>query len=103
MNINAQQRTRLTQSFARLNVRPLTNVNFQATVGTVVPRDVRLEPLPADIVEIAPQFRGFSFVAVREEIVIVEPSSLKIVFLRSRPPSNHTSVSSVRESVLPVS
>jgi len=63
----------------RANPRPLTNVNFSLSVGTVVPRDVRLSVLPADVVEIVPQYRGYSFVLVKDEIVIVEPSSYKIV------------------------
>jgi hypothetical protein len=64
---------------ARLNVQPLTRVNFSVSVGTVIPRDVRLQPLPADVVEIVPQYRGYDFVLVKDEIVIVEPSSTKIV------------------------
>lgn len=79
VNINDQQRTRISQSVARLNVKPLTNVNFSLSVGTVVPRDVRFEPLPADIVEIVPQYRGYSFFMVRDEIVIIDPSSFQIV------------------------
>jgi hypothetical protein len=64
---------------SHLNVQPLTNVNFSLSVGTAVPRDVRLQPLPADVVEVVPQYRGYNFVLVRDEIVIVEPSSYKIV------------------------
>ncbi|PAY03831.1 hypothetical protein CK489_36620, partial [Bradyrhizobium sp. UFLA03-84] len=69
----------VSQSIARLDVRPLTSVNFSVSVGTVVPRDVRLQQLPADVVEIVPQYRGYDFVVVKDEIVIVEPSSYKIV------------------------
>ena len=58
---------------------PLNNVNFSLSVGTVVPRDVRFQLLPADVVEILPQYRGYSFIVVRDDIVIVEPSSYKIV------------------------
>jgi hypothetical protein len=79
VNINDQQRTRLSQSFARVNVQPLNNVNFSVSVGAAIPRDVHLHPLPADIVEVVPQYRGYNFVRVRDEIVIVEPSSHKIV------------------------
>src|SRR5947207_918225 len=32
VNINEQQRTRLSQTFARLDVKPLTNVNFNVSV-----------------------------------------------------------------------
>ncbi|MGE9007107.1 DUF1236 domain-containing protein [Leptospira interrogans] len=84
VNINDQQRTRVTQSISRLNVQPLTNVNFSLSVGTAVPRDVRLQTLPADVVEIVPQYRGYSFFVVRDEIVIVEPSTYKIVTVLQR-------------------
>ncbi|WP_050990896.1 DUF1236 domain-containing protein [Bradyrhizobium genomosp. I (2014)] len=79
VNINDQQRTRISASVSHLNVQPLTNVNFSLSVGTVVPRDVRLQPLPAEVVEIVPQYRGYDFVLVKDEIVIVEPSTYKIV------------------------
>jgi len=79
VNINDQQRTRISASISHLNVQPLTNVNFSLSVGTVVPRDVRLQPLPAEVVEIVPQYRGYNFVLVKDEIVIVEPSTYKIV------------------------
>jgi len=79
VQINDQQRTRVTQSIDHLNVQPLTNVNFSLSVGTAVPRDVRLQTLPADVVEVVPQYRGYSFFVVRDEIVIVEPSTYKIV------------------------
>ena len=84
VNINDQQRTRVTQSIARLNVQPVTNVNFSLSVGTAIPRDVRLQTLPTEVVEVVPQYRGYSFFVVRDEIVIVEPSTYKIVTVLPR-------------------
>jgi len=84
VNLNDQQRTRVTESISRLNVQPLTNVNFSLAVGTAVPRDVRLQTLPAEVVNIVPQYRGYSFFMVRDEIVIVEPSTYKIVTVLPR-------------------
>jgi Protein of unknown function (DUF1236) len=49
------------------------------SVGTVVPRNVHFQPLPADVVEVMPQYRGYNFIVVREDIVIIEPSTYKIV------------------------
>jgi hypothetical protein len=101
VNLNDQQRTRVSQSFARLNVQPVRNVNFSVSVGTVVPRDVHLQTVPAEIVEIVPQYRGYSFFAVRDEIVIVDPATYKIVTVLPRsgggtaaaPASSHSRVS----------
>ena len=84
VNINDQQRTRVAESITRLNVQPLTNVNFSLTVGTAVPRDIRLQTLPADVGEVVPQYRGYSFFVVRDEIVIVEPSTYQIVTVLPR-------------------
>ena len=96
VNINEQQRTRIGQSFARVDARPLTNVNFSISVGTAVPRDVRLSPLPADVVEIVPQYRGYNYVLVKDEIVIVDPASYKIVTVL--PYSGHSAAAApVRE------
>jgi hypothetical protein len=78
-NLTESQRTRVSQSISRLSARPVTNVNFSLSVGTVVPRDVHFQPLPAEVVEVMPQYRGYNFVVVREDIVIVEPSTYKIV------------------------
>lgn len=84
VNINDQQRTRVTESITRLNVQPVNNVNFSLSVGTAVPHDIRLQTLPSDVVEVVPQYRGYSFFVVRDEIVIVEPSTYKIVTVLPR-------------------
>jgi hypothetical protein len=98
VQINDQQRTRVTQAISRLNVQPVTNVNFSLSVGTVVPRDVRLQTLPADVVEVVPQYRGYSFFAVRDEIVIVEPSTSKIVTVLPRSGGNTAAASAPSRS-----
>lgn len=84
VNISDQQRTRVSQSISRVDVQPINSVNFSLTVGTSVPRDIRLQTLPSEVVEVVPQYRGYSFFVVRDEIVIVEPSSLKIVTVLPR-------------------
>jgi len=79
VNLNRQQETKISTSISRLNVRPLTSVNFSLNVGTVVPRDVHLSTLPPDVVDIVPQYRGYSFALVKDQIVVVDPATYKIV------------------------
>ncbi len=57
----------------------VAHADFNIHVGTVVPRSVRLAPVPARVVEIAPVWRGFEFFLVGDEIVIVDPADLHIV------------------------
>ncbi|WP_312002394.1 DUF1236 domain-containing protein [Bradyrhizobium hereditatis] len=78
-SLSESQRSRVSMSISRLNAKPVTNVNFSLSVGTVVPRDVRFQPLPADVVEVMPQYRGYNFILVREDIVIIDPATYKIV------------------------
>ena len=94
-NLGAQEQTRISQSISRLNVQPLTNVNFSVAVGTVIPHSVRLQALPADVVRFVPQYRGYNFVVVRDEIVIVEPSSYRIVAVLPRSGGSRAAVTPV--------
>jgi hypothetical protein len=63
----------------KVKAQPLTNVNFSISVGTRVPRTVHFNPLPAEIVEVYPAWRGYYFVLVNDQIVIIDPNSYEIV------------------------
>jgi hypothetical protein len=56
-----------------------SSINFNVRVGTVVPRSVHFVAVPETLIEIHPAWRGYSYFIVDDEIVIVEPSSFKIV------------------------
>jgi hypothetical protein len=79
VSLSAQQQTRIGQTIAHHNVKSITNVNFSISIGTQVPRSVQLRALPSDLVTFVPQYRGYSYFVVEEQIVIVEPSSHEIV------------------------
>jgi len=57
----------------------VASVNFSLSVGTVVPRNVRVVAVPETIVRIHPAWRGYMYFLVGDQIVIVEPGSLRIV------------------------
>lgn len=44
-----------------------------------MPNTVRLYDVPATIVDILPQYSGFEYVVVRDELVIIDPETLVIV------------------------
>jgi uncharacterized protein DUF1236 len=56
-----------------------SSVNFDVSVGTRIPRSVHFVTLPSEIVQIVPQYRGFDYFLVEDEIVIVDPDTLEIV------------------------
>jgi hypothetical protein len=77
--LSTEQRTKITTVIRDQHVEPLNNVNFSISVGTRVPRDVRFHPLPQDVVTVYPQWRGYEFVLVKNQIVVVDPHTFEIV------------------------
>jgi hypothetical protein len=77
--LSGDQRTKITTVIRGQHVQPVTNVNFSISVGSRVPRDVSFHPLPAEIVTIYPDWRGYEFILVRDQILVIDPSSLEIV------------------------
>jgi hypothetical protein len=77
--LTAEQRSKIRTTVLTSNAPRVTNVNFSIRVGTVVPRSVRLVAVPAPIIEIYPAYRGFLYFVHGDEIVIVEPGTLRIV------------------------
>jgi hypothetical protein len=77
--LSTEQRTRISTVIRQQNIRPATNVNFSISVGTHVPRNVGFHPLPAEIVTIYPDWRGYEMFLVGNQIVVVNPRTLEIV------------------------
>jgi len=84
VSLSSDQQTRVREAFARERLNSVSNVNFSVSIGTRIPASVRLRPLPASIVAIVPQYRGYEYVVVRDEIVIIEPRTKKIVTVIDR-------------------
>lgn len=61
------------------NVARVNHVDFNIRVGTVVPRDVHFAVLPPEVVTIVPEYRGFDYVIVGEQLLIIDPHSFEIV------------------------
>jgi hypothetical protein len=77
--LTTEQRTKVTTVIRDQHIAPVTNVNFAISIGTRVPREVGFHPLPAEIVTIYPDWRGYEFFLVRDQIVVVDPRTLEIV------------------------
>jgi hypothetical protein len=83
VNITVEQKTEITQIIKEEKVEPIT-INVDVSVGVVVPQTVKvkLRPLPPRIVKIVPAYADYLFFMLADgRIVIVEPSTLKIVVI----------------------
>ncbi|MGA7996235.1 MAG: DUF1236 domain-containing protein [Bradyrhizobium sp.] len=77
--LSTEQRTKITTVIRDQHVAPVNNVNFAISIGTRVPREVSFHPLPAEVVTVYPEWRGYEFFLVRDQIVVVDPRTLEIV------------------------
>jgi Protein of unknown function (DUF1236) len=77
--LSSEQRTKITTVIRNEHVSPVTNVNFAISVGTRVPRDVSFHSLPSEVVTIYPEWRGYNYIMVRQQIVVIDPSTFEIV------------------------
>jgi len=77
IKIAPDKATRVRDTLFRTGER--SDVEVTVNIGTPLPERVRPRPLPTTIIEIAPEYRGYDYVIVRDEIVIVEPASRKVV------------------------
>ncbi|CAN7614385.1 DUF1236 domain-containing protein [Neorhizobium sp. LjRoot104] len=81
INISSEQRTEVRKILVQNKVEPV-DVDVEVNVGVAIPTTVELHPLPPRIVEIVPAYRGYEyFVLADGRIIIVEPSSHKIVYI----------------------
>lgn len=56
-----------------------TKINFSINVGRRVPASVHWYPLPVEIIELVPEYRGYYYIVVDEEVIIIEPETREIV------------------------
>jgi hypothetical protein len=79
-NLTPENRTRTHEAFVKERSAPrVDHVDFGLSVGTAVPRSVRIVVVPETIIEIQPTWRGCEYFMVGDQIVIVDPPSMEIV------------------------
>jgi hypothetical protein len=81
VHLDQKQETRIKTVIKEKNVTHLkrADIHFSINVGTRVPASVHWYPLPVEIVEIVPEYRGYYYIIVDEEIIIIAPNTREIV------------------------
>ncbi len=77
VKISSEHATRISEILGR-NARR-ENVNIDIRVGERVPQDVEVLPLPAEVIAIAPDYRGYDYFVSNDQIVFVAPETHEIV------------------------
>jgi hypothetical protein len=58
---------------------PPRNSGVDVKVGGPLPGNVDVQPLPTAVVDLVPEYRGYDYVVANDDVVIVEPSTRKVV------------------------
>jgi hypothetical protein len=87
VNISNEQRTRITQTRSTLIssgpkvTRSQLHVD-RVGVGVTLPRTgVQYRTVPKQIVSIIPRFRGYRYIIVEDDIVIIDPKTYRVVYV----------------------
>jgi hypothetical protein len=73
VTLTPEQRTRIRETvLVGRNAPRVSSVNFKIAVGTAVPSTVHVAEVPEVIVEIHPEWRGYWYFVVGDEIIIVD-------------------------------
>lgn len=77
LQITPEQRTVIQK---RIGTRhPTATIKQRVTVGTTLPADVELSPLPEDLYTEVPTMRNYRYIVVGDEIVLVEPQTRRVI------------------------
>ena len=80
--LSSEQRSQISSTFrsqSNLHRVDRNRISFSVNVGTVVPRSFNLVPLPAPIYSVVPAYRGYLYVVVGDDLLIIHPRTHRIV------------------------
>lgn len=76
--LSNEQRSKITTIIHRHKVAPV-HLNVAVRVGTRIPASVHFYPLPVEVVDIYPEWRGYDYILVGDEILVLDPRTHEIV------------------------
>jgi hypothetical protein len=78
--LSGEQKTRIEKTVIESGRAPrLDNITFNVSVGTPIPRTIRVVPVPEEIVSIYPEWSGFLYFVSGDDIIVVDPISYSVV------------------------
>ncbi|MDO9384307.1 MAG: DUF1236 domain-containing protein [Hyphomicrobiaceae bacterium] len=80
-DLSGDKKERVKTSFKSENVKRITNVNVDISVGRRLPRDWEYHSVPTAVIEIVPEYRGYRYAYVEDRYVIVDPETYEVVYV----------------------
>ena len=81
VKLSTEQRSKITTVIKQQKVARVepSKLNISISVGAKVPATVRFYPLPVEVIAIYPEWRGYDYILVGDEILVINPRTHEIV------------------------
>jgi hypothetical protein len=79
IQLSQRDQTRVRQIISQQNVQRISPNIFSPRIGAVLPPSVQFYPLPPAVISAYPQFDGYNFVMVGDDIAIIDPTDREVV------------------------
>ena len=76
--LSSEQRSKISAVIKKQNVKS-EHANFSISIGTRVPPTVHYYPLPTEVFTIYPEWRGYDYILIGDQIVVIDPDTHEIV------------------------
>ena len=76
--LSSEQHAKITTIIKQQKVAP-AKLDVPVRVGTRVPDSVHFFPLPVEVIVVYPQWRGYDYILVGDEILVIDPRTHQIV------------------------
>jgi hypothetical protein len=83
-SLSIDQQNKISEIVTNRTPQPITHINFVLQRDALVPADVQIQRLPAEAEKLAPELKGYSYLAVEELVAIVDTDSRKVVSVMQR-------------------
>lgn len=81
--VTTEQRSRIRSVFRSRNLESIRGGDFAVRIGGVVPARYRFRPLPPEIISFVPEYEGYDYIVVDDQILILDPEFHDIVAIIS--------------------
>ena len=81
-SLSLDQQNKISEIVTNRTAQPL--IQFALERDALIPPDVTIQRLPAEAEDVAPELKGYSYLAVEELVAIVDTDSRKIVSVMQR-------------------
>lgn len=83
-SLSLDQQNKISEIVTNRTPQPITHINFALQRDVLIPPDVQIQRLPAEAENVAPELKGYSYLAVEELVAIVDTNSRKVVSVMQR-------------------